>query len=184
MTGPETSMRMAHVALTVTFDEFDRVSDFYRDVFGWRTEREHNGAFGRHRFLTDGHGSHIELVARNVVERPRPTPEPPGHICFAVPDEELDAVLQRARDAGIEVAVPNVSTPELRNETDTRTGVPRTSAWISRYVFFDDPSGNCIEVSSGAYRVMMSGSATGSPVEEGKDARGSDRQSGRRDPER
>jgi catechol 2,3-dioxygenase-like lactoylglutathione lyase family enzyme len=131
MTGPETPIRMAHVALTVTFDEFDRVSDFYRDVFGWRTEREHNGAFGRHRFLTDGHGSHIELVARIVVERPRLTPEPPGHICFAVPEEELDAVLQRARGAGVEVAEPNVSTPELRNETDARTGVPRSFAGIS-----------------------------------------------------
>lgn len=153
VTEPSEPIRMAHVALTVTFDEFDDVSAFYQRVFGWRKERELNGSFGRHEFLGDGYGSHIELVARDVVERPRRTSEPPGHICFAVADDEFDAVLQRARDAGVEVGEPNVSTAAARNETVTATGEPR-SAPNSRHVFIDDPSGNCIEISSGAYRSL------------------------------
>ena len=146
-------IRMAHVALTVTFEQLDQVSDFYQRVFRWRKERELNGSFGRHQFLTDDHGSHIELVARDVIERPKRTPQPPGHICFAVPDDEFDAVLQRAREAGVDVGEPNVSTAAARNEVDATTGEPRSGA-NSRHVFIDDPSGNCIEISSGAYRSL------------------------------
>jgi catechol 2,3-dioxygenase-like lactoylglutathione lyase family enzyme len=145
---------MAHVALTVTFEDLDRVSSFYEDVFGWRKERELTGVFGRHQFLTDDHGSRIELVGRTVVERPRRTPDPPGHICFAVPDDEFDAVLQRARLAGVEVGEPSISTPESRHEVDATTGVVRVGSGESRYIFIDDPSGNCIEVSTGAFRSL------------------------------
>ena len=149
------TMRMAHVGLTVTFDEFERVSDFYQHVFGWQKEREITGIYGRNQFLTDGHGSRIELIARTVVDRLPPPPEPPGHICFGVPDEEFDGVLARAREAGIDVPEPNVSTPESRGEIDARTGKPTTDGQVSRFVFLYDPSGNCLELSSGAYRSLM-----------------------------
>ena len=153
MTRPEIPIRMAHVALTATFEQFDSVSTFYRDVFGWRVERELNGTFGRHQFLTDDHGCHIELIARSEVVRGPRTPEPPGHICFAVPDEQFDDVLHRVRDAGVDVGEPSVSTPQTRNETDAR-GAARTGTGVSRHVFIDDPSGNCVEISTGAYRSL------------------------------
>ena len=151
MTRSAAPIRMAHVGLTVRVDEFDRVSSFYQEVFGWTVERELHGDFGHHQFLTDGSGSHIELIAREVIERPKPTPEPPGHICFAVRDDQFDALLERARRTGVAVGDPNVSTPDSRREVDARTGDARTGGRMSRYIFIDDPSGNCIEISTGAY---------------------------------
>jgi len=154
MTRPSAPIRMAHVALTVTADELNEVSQFYQSVFGWTLEFEINGVFGHHQFLTDQHGARIELLTREVVERPKWTEDPPGHICFAVPEEEFDSLLERARNAGVDIGQPQVATSETRGETDPETGELRTGGGTSHFIFFDDPSGNCLEVSTGACRFL------------------------------
>lgn len=141
-----TVMPLRHVALTARTDQFEVVSRFYQDLFGWSKTRTMSAPHGGVHILADGRGGEIELLSREVVTRPARTAQPPGHICFSVPADEFDATIEAVRAAGVEVGEPRLSTPETRRELD-ENGTIRSDGGRHRYVFFYDPAENCVELS-------------------------------------
>lgn len=115
-------MKLGHVHLKVS--DLEEAVDFYRTVFGFDVEEES----GKYVFLSSGSEHHV--VALQEIDDPSsPARNQPGlyHLAFEVgSEEELRAIADRAR-------------PVTKWVTPVDHG-------ISRSIYFEDPSGNGIEV--------------------------------------
>lgn len=140
MPGPNPPV--THIALTVRRGEFDKVSEFYQEVFGWQKAREIDGPWGPVMWLTDRQGFQLELLSRDEVDRPGT--QSLGHFCVSVPDEEFDAFVERLHNFGIEADEPKAHSREDLGDLDEEAAIYAAG----RFTFFADPSGNRIELSS------------------------------------
>lgn len=115
-------MKIGHVHLKV--HNLDKSVEFYRRVFGLRIEEE----TGRYVFLS-GNGEHHLVALQKVHGDPVTTTDHPGlyHVAFEVEDEDR---LREIHD-------------RVRNASDR---VSTVDHGISRSIYFEDPSGNGIEV--------------------------------------
>ena len=115
-------------------DDLDRAAAFYGDVLGLETLARVDG---RHHFLRCGPGVLLLFVAaetsRPIADAELPVPAHgatgPGHACFSVPGDRLDAWRARLEAAGIAI------------EADFR--------WPNgaRSIYVRDPAGNSLELS-------------------------------------
>lgn len=115
-------VRLEHVGIPATEENFDQVVSFYERAFGWSTLVELAGP-PRIKFITDGNGGVIEVL--QVGGDPMAMP---AHLAFAVPIGELDGVKQRVVAAGIEF------------DQETLNPVGDRLAW------FNDPAGNRAQI--------------------------------------
>ncbi|MEZ4570526.1 MAG: VOC family protein [Thermomicrobiales bacterium] len=116
------SVRLEHVGIPVTTDNFDEVVSFYCDNFGWTVIRELDGP-PRINFISDGEGGRLEVY---VADGPPMTH--PSHLAFAVPVAEFDELRNRLLDSGIVFDV----------DTTNPAG--------DKLAFFNDPAGNRAQI--------------------------------------
>lgn len=117
-----TVVRLEHIGIKATDENFDDVVRFYCDNFGWKVIRELAGP-PRINFISDGSGGRLEVY---VADGPSMTM--PNHLAFAVPVDEFEELRARLAANGVEFVV------ESTNEAG------------DRLAFFDDPAGNRAQI--------------------------------------
>ncbi len=113
-------------------DDLVAAEHFYGDVLGLEQVAQ---VEGRHVFFRCGGAMLLIFNAEATREAPTNPDMPvpphgsrgPGHLCFALPDDEIDGWAERLREAGVEI------------EADFR--------WPggARSIYFRDPAGNSLE---------------------------------------
>lgn len=116
------SVRLEHVGIPATPENFDEVVSFYCDNLGWGVVRELEGP-PRISFISDGSGGRLEIY---VAEGDPMTH--PSHLAFAVPVAEFDALRDRLLAAGITFDI----------DTTNPAG--------DKLAFFNDPAGNRAQI--------------------------------------
>jgi predicted enzyme related to lactoylglutathione lyase len=116
------AVRLEHVGIPATVENFDEVVAFYCDNFGWSIIRELEGP-PRIAFISDGSGGRLEVY----IAEGEPLTHP-SHLAFAASVTDYDALRQRLVDAGVEFDV------------DT------TNAAGDKLAFFNDPAGNRAQI--------------------------------------
>lgn len=116
-------IRLEHVALPTTTDNFTETVSFYHDHFGWKTIREIGSGSTAIAFVADDAGSVLEIY---VAEGPPMTH--PAHIAFAVPIGEYEALKTRLEAAGVTFDI------NTENAAGDRLG------------YFHDPAGNRAQI--------------------------------------
>lgn len=115
-------MKIGHVHLKVA--DLGEAVDFYRDLFGFEIEEEQ----GSYVFLSRG-DEHHTVALQEVGGRRVSSGDRPGlyHVAFEVEDEsDLEEFDRRIRELGLESSAVDHG--------------------ISRSIYFEDPSGNGIEI--------------------------------------
>jgi catechol 2,3-dioxygenase-like lactoylglutathione lyase family enzyme len=122
---------LTRVLETVLYaDDLDAAEAFYRDRLGLEPDSRKPGLFA---FLRIGEGmlllfrAEASLANRDV---PAHGAQGPGHVCFAVPEEELAAWRQRLEAAGV----------PIEHEQDWPRG--------GRSFYVRDPAGNSVELAT------------------------------------
>jgi catechol 2,3-dioxygenase-like lactoylglutathione lyase family enzyme len=111
--------------------DLDAAADFYTRVLGLEIESK---VEGRHVFLRCGHAMLLVFDPEATAHAHGPVPAHgatgPGHIAFAVPDEDMDAWPARLGALGVEI------------ESDV--------VWPGggRSLYFRDPAGNSVELAT------------------------------------
>jgi catechol 2,3-dioxygenase-like lactoylglutathione lyase family enzyme len=111
--------------------DLDAAADFYTRVLGLEIESK---VEGRHVFLRCGHAMLLVFDPEATAHPQGPVPAHgatgPGHIAFAVPDEDMDAWPARLGALGVEI------------ESDV--------VWPGggRSLYFRDPAGNSVELAT------------------------------------
>lgn len=116
------SVRLEHVAIPATEENFETLKQFYCDVFGWQVIKEMDGP-PHIAFVSDGHGGRLEIYTA-----PGSPMQNPVHMAFAVPVDEFDELRDRVASAGI----------ALNEETSNPVG--------DRLIYFKDPAGNDAQI--------------------------------------
>jgi catechol 2,3-dioxygenase-like lactoylglutathione lyase family enzyme len=116
------AVRLEHVGIPVSVENFDEVEAFYNNNFGWNTVRTLAGP-PRIAFISDGAGGRLELY----VAAGNPMTDP-VHLAFAVPIDQFETITARLRDSGVTFDV----------ETQNEAG--------DRLAFFNDPAGNRAQI--------------------------------------
>lgn len=116
------AVKLEHVGIKATDENFDEVVRFYCDNFGWTVIRELAGP-PRINFISDGSGGRLEVY---VADGPPMTQ--PNHLAFAVPIDEFEELRARLVANGVEFDV------ESTNEAG------------DRLAFFNDPAGNRAQI--------------------------------------
>jgi catechol 2,3-dioxygenase-like lactoylglutathione lyase family enzyme len=116
------AVKLEHIGIPATVENFDEVVGFYCDNFGWSVIRELGGP-PRINFISDGSGGRLEVY---VAEGPPMSH--PSHLAFAVPIAEYDELRARLLDSGVAFDV------------DT------TNAAGDKLAFFNDPAGNRAQI--------------------------------------
>jgi catechol 2,3-dioxygenase-like lactoylglutathione lyase family enzyme len=123
--------QVARVLETVLYvDDLDAAERFYRDVLGLDVESRNANLFV---FFRCGDGMLLLFepgAARTGRTVPSHGADGPGHVCFAVPESELDAWQTRLATAGI----------EIEQEVTWPGG--------GRSFYFRDPAGNSLELAT------------------------------------
>ncbi len=117
------AIKLEHVALPTTEENWAETVNFYKDLFGWTTIREIGSGPTAIAFIGDGEGGVFEVY---VAEGEPMTA--PAHVAFAVPVAEYDALRNRLLEAGV------VFTADRENAVGDKLG------------FFLDPAGNCAQI--------------------------------------
>jgi catechol 2,3-dioxygenase-like lactoylglutathione lyase family enzyme len=111
--------------------DLDAAADFYARVLGLEIESR---VEGRHVFLRCGRGMLLVFNPGVTAHATGPVPAHgatgPGHVAFAIPDQDMDAWVARLGRLGVEI------------ETDV--------AWPGggRSLYFRDPAGNSLELAT------------------------------------
>jgi catechol 2,3-dioxygenase-like lactoylglutathione lyase family enzyme len=116
-------------------DDLDKAEAFYDDVLG--LEKIRRGG-NRHIFYRCGAGVLLVFnpaeTAVEIKDDPFPVPTHgttgPGHVCFIVSNDDLEAMAQRLQKAGV----------ALESELTWPNG--------ARSIYFRDPAGNSLECAS------------------------------------
>lgn len=116
------AVRLEHVGIPVTDENFEEVEAFYTNNFGWKTVRTLAGP-PRIAFISDGAGGRLELYVA-----PGNPMTDPAHLAFAVPIDQFEALATRLRDSGVAFDV----------ESQNAAG--------DRLAFFNDPAGNRAQI--------------------------------------
>ena len=116
-------IRLEHVALPVTEENFKETVRFYHENFGWHTLREIGSGASSIAFISDDAGSALEVY----VAKGQPLTHP-AHIAFAVPIAEYDALKGKLEAAGVTFVINS------ENAAGDKLG------------FFDDPAGNRAQI--------------------------------------
>ncbi len=129
--APVNSVRLGHIIETSLYsDDLDRAEDFYKSVLGMKLLAKEPG---RHAFFK--HGRQMLLIFNPVktMEASEAAPHGahgPGHVAFAVPMAELDRWSSYLQERGVPI------------EKDV------TWPGGARSLYFRDPAGNCLELTS------------------------------------
>lgn len=116
------AVRLEHVGIPASEQDFDEVVAFYRDNFGWQVIRELQGA-QRIAFISDGSGGTIEVLVADGGPLTQPS-----HLAFAVPMSEYEDLKSRLTGSGVNIDV----------ETENAAG--------DKLAFFNDPHGNRAQI--------------------------------------
>ncbi len=116
------SVRLEHVGIPATTENFDEVVSFYCDNMGWSVIRELEGP-PRINFISDGSGGRLEVYVADG-----PAMSHPSHLAFAVPVAEYDALRARLLESGVSFDV----------DTTNPAG--------DKLAFFNDPAGNRAQI--------------------------------------
>lgn len=116
------AIRLEHVGIPASEDDFDEVVDFYSSVFGWQVMREMDGP-PRINFITDGDGGILEVYTSDG-----PALTHPAHLAFAVPVSEFADLRSRLEATGV----------KLQWEQQNQAG--------DSLAFYLDPHGNCFQI--------------------------------------
>jgi len=116
------SVRLEHVGIPATTENFDQVVSFYRDNFGWSVVRELEGP-PRISFISDGAGGRLEVYVAEGAPMSHP-----AHLAFAVPVAAYDDLRDRLVAAGVSFDV----------DTTNPAG--------DKLAFFNDPAGNRAQI--------------------------------------
>lgn len=117
-----TSIKLEHVGIRAQGADFQRVVDFYEQAFGFRAFREQAEPFHL-AFIANEHGDILEVLDADG----QPIPGP-GHLSFAVPLAEFDALRERVRALGV------TFDPPLRMPSG------------DIILYFNDPAGNRAQI--------------------------------------
>jgi catechol 2,3-dioxygenase-like lactoylglutathione lyase family enzyme len=119
------AVRLEHVGIRTSPDNFDTTLAFYTDLFGWRVIRElpSTGPNGRFTFIGDGHGGALEVFTADG-----PAMTHPSHLAFAVPVAQFAALEERLRAANV----------TLEGRAQNTAG--------DQLAFFNDPAGNRVQI--------------------------------------
>jgi catechol 2,3-dioxygenase-like lactoylglutathione lyase family enzyme len=116
-------IRLEHVALPTTEENFAETVKFYQDNFGWTTIREIGSGGSAIAFLSDDAGSALEIYVA-----PGQPMTHPAHIAFAVPITEYDDLKAKLEAAGVTFDI------NTENAAGDRLG------------YFHDPAGNRAQI--------------------------------------
>jgi catechol 2,3-dioxygenase-like lactoylglutathione lyase family enzyme len=116
------SVRLEHIGIPATSDNFDDVVGFYCDNLGWSVVRELEGP-PRISFISDGSGGRLEVYVAEGAPMAHPS-----HLAFAVPVAEFDGLRDRLLAAGVTFDV----------DTTNPAG--------DKLAFFNDPAGNRAQI--------------------------------------
>jgi catechol 2,3-dioxygenase-like lactoylglutathione lyase family enzyme len=116
-------VRLEHVALPTTEDNFAETVRFYQDHFGWHTIREIGAGPSSIAFISDDVGNVLEIYVAAG-----PPLSDPAHIAFAVPIAEYNALKSRLESVGVRFDI------NVENASGDRLG------------YFHDPAGNRAQI--------------------------------------
>lgn len=131
-----TNAGIHHVAIRT--GDFDRSVAFYTDTLGCKPANLWGDPGQRGVMMDVGDGNYIEVFER---EDDRPTPDGEGRLLhFCLRCGNVDAVVERVRDAGMKVTVEPNDVP-IQNRA--AGGKPDINL---RLAFFEGPDGEIIEL--------------------------------------
>ncbi len=116
-------VRLEHVALPTTEENFGDTVRFYHENFGWHTIREIGSGASSIAFVSDDAGSVLEIYVA-----PGSPMTHPAHIAFAVPIAEYAALKDRLESAGVAFDI------NTENAAGDKLG------------YFHDPAGNRAQI--------------------------------------
>ncbi len=116
------AVKLEHVGIPATPENFEEVVGFYCDNFGWSVIREMAGP-PRISFISDGSGGRLEVYVAEGSPMSHPS-----HLAFAVPVSEYHGLRSRLLGAGVEFDV----------DTTNPAG--------DKLAFFNDPAGNRAQI--------------------------------------